>query len=150
MFRDRLLAPYKRGLNWVHANTEWKVLLHSDGAIFPLIPSIIEMGVDILNPVQTSAAGMLPEKLKAEFGSKLAFWGGSCDGQSTLASGTPTEVADETKQNLEALTPGSGFVFASIHNIQANVPPENVIALFDTALNFELQKQPHDSAITST
>jgi len=135
MFRERLLPAYKRGLDWVHANTSWKVLLHSDGAIFPLIPSIIEMGVDILNPVQTSAAGMDPGRLKAEFGAQLAFWGGSCDGQSTLANGTPEEVAAETERNVSALSAGSGYVCASIHNIQANVPPDNIIALFDTARN---------------
>lgn len=136
MFRERLLPAYRRGLDWVHAHTPWKVLLHSDGAIFPLLPSIIEMGVDILNPVQTSAAGMEPARLKSEFGERLAFWGGSCDGQSTLACGTPAEVAAETERNLAALAPGSGFICAPIHNIQANVPPENVIALFERALDF--------------
>jgi uroporphyrinogen decarboxylase len=138
MFRERLLPAYKRGLDWIHQRTSWKVLLHSDGALVPLLPLIIEMGVDILNPVQTSAAGMLPEKLKREFGTQLGFWGGSCDPQSTFAHGTPAEVAAETAHNLAALTPASGYVFAPIHNIQANVPPENVIALFDTALNFQL------------
>lgn len=136
MFRDRLLPAYQRGLDWVHANTSWKVLLHSDGAIFPLLPSIIEMGVDILNPVQTSATGMDPIRLKTTFGSQLAFWGGSCDGQSTLPHGTPADVAAETQANLETLSANSGFVCASIHNIQANVPPDNIIALFDTALNY--------------
>ena len=136
MFRERLLPAYKRGLDWIHAQTSWKVLLHSDGAIVPLLPSIIEMGVDILNPVQTSAAGMDPVRLKEEFGGRLAFWGGSCDGQSTLAHGSPAEVAQETERNVSILSRDSGFVFASIHNIQANVPPENIIALFDTALRF--------------
>jgi uroporphyrinogen decarboxylase len=136
MFRERLLPAYKRGLDWIHAHTSWKVLLHSDGAIFPLLPSIIEMGVDILNPVQTSAAGMDPVRLKKEFGSRLAFWGGSCDGQSTLTYGNPEQVGKETAQNISALSPGGGYVCGSIHNIQANVPPENVIAMFDTALNY--------------
>ena len=132
MFRERLLPAYKRGLDWIHQHTNWKVLLHSDGAIFPLLPSIIEMGVDILNPVQTSAAGMDSARLKEEFGSKLAFWGGSCDGQSTLLNGTPEEVSAEATRNISILSRTSGFVFASIHNIQANVPPENIIALFDS------------------
>jgi uroporphyrinogen decarboxylase len=136
MFRERLLPAYKRGLDWIHANTSWKVLLHSDGAIVPLLPSIIEMGVDILNPVQTSATGMNPERLKREFGGKIAFWGGSCDAQGTFAHGTPAEVAAETEHNLAILAPGSGLVCAPIHNIQANVAPDNIIALFDTALNF--------------
>lgn len=138
MFRALLLPAYKRGLDWIHQNTAWKVMLHSDGALVPLLPSIIEMGVDILNPVQTSAADMSPERLKTEFGRQLAFWGGSCDAQGTFSNGTPAEVAAETGRNLAALTPGSGFVCATIHNVQANVPPDNVIALFETARNFQL------------
>jgi uroporphyrinogen decarboxylase len=140
MFRERLLPAYKRGLDWIHANTSWKVLLHSDGAIVPLLPSIIEMGVDILNPVQTSATGMNPERLKREFGGKIAFWGGSCDAQGTFAHGTPGEVAAETERNLAVLAPGSGLVCATIHNVQANVAPDNIIALFDTAKNFRISK----------
>jgi uroporphyrinogen decarboxylase len=136
MFRERLLPAYKRGLDWIHRHTAWKVLLHSDGAIAPLIPSIIEMGVDALNPIQTSAAGMDPVKLKQDFGDRLCFWGGSCDGQSTLTIGSPAGVVEETTRNLQALAPGGGYVCASIHNIQANVPSENIIALFDTALSF--------------
>jgi len=138
MFRERLLPAYKRGLDWIHAHTSWKVMLHSDGALVPLLPSIIEMGVDILNPVQTSAVGMDPATLKREFGARLVFWGGSCDPQSTFANGTPEEVAAETSRNLSVFMPHSGYVCASIHNIQANVPPQNVLALFDTALNFPI------------
>ncbi|HTL58687.1 MAG TPA: uroporphyrinogen decarboxylase family protein [Candidatus Limnocylindrales bacterium] len=144
MFRERLLPAYKRALDWIHGHTPWKVLLHSDGALVPLLPSIIEMGVDILNPVQTSAAGMNPEHLKREFGSRLVFWGGSCDPQSTFVYGTPREVAAETEKNLAVFTQGSGYVCAPIHNIQTNVPPDNVIALFDTALNF------HERPISSS
>jgi uroporphyrinogen decarboxylase len=142
-FRELLLPAYQRGLDWIHARTGWKVLLHSDGALVPLLPSIIEMGVDILNPVQTSAAGMDPRRLKAEFGDRLAFWGGSCDCQGTLARGTPAQVAAEVRMHLDAFTPGSGFVFASVHNIQAGVPPENIVALFDTALNHPLSHAAH-------
>jgi uroporphyrinogen decarboxylase len=139
MFRERLLPAYKRGLDWIHAHTSWKVMLHSDGALVPLLPSIIEMGVDILNPVQTSAVGMDPVKLKREFGLRLVFWGGSCDSQSTFANGRPEDVAAETHRNLSVFGDGSGYVCASIHNIQATVPPENVLALFDSALNFQTQ-----------
>ena len=138
MFRERVLPAYKRGLDWVHAHTSWKVMLHSDGAIAPLLPSIIEMGVDILNPVQTSAVGMAPVRLKKDFGSQLVFWGGSCDAQSTFAHGTPKEVARETESNLSIFSAGSGYVCAPVHNVQANVPPDNIIALFDTALHFQL------------
>jgi uroporphyrinogen decarboxylase len=140
MFRDRLLPAYKRGLDWVHANTGWKVMLHSDGAIFPLLPMIVEMGVDILNPVQTSAKGMEPERLKREFGSRLVFWGGSCDGQSTLTYGTPEAVAEETRRHVSLFSKGSGYVCASVHNIQANVPPDNIIALFDSALGCRMEE----------
>lgn len=125
---------YKRGLDWVHENTDMKVFLHSDGALYPLIPSIIEMGVDILNPMQTSAAGMDPVQLKKEFGDSLVFWGGSLDCQKTLPFGTPEEVAREVEEHVNILKPNGGYVFTSVHNIQAGVPPENVITMFDTAM----------------
>jgi uroporphyrinogen decarboxylase len=138
MFRERVLPAYRRGLDWIHAHTSWKVLLHSDGALYPLLPSIIEMGVDILNPVQTSAVGMDAARLKREFGQRLAFWGGSCDPQGTLRSGQPVDVVAEVETNLRHFCPGSGYVFASVHNIQADVPPENIAALFDTARGWTL------------
>jgi uroporphyrinogen-III decarboxylase len=124
-------------LDWIHHNTNMKVLLHSDGAIFPLLPSLIETGFDILNPVQTSAAGMDAQRLKDEFGDRMAFWGGSLDCQKTLPYGTPDEVVREVEQHLRVFAPGGGYVFASVHNIQAGVPPENVVAMFDTALAFQ-------------
>ena len=134
MFRELVMPYYKRGLDWVHENTGWKVFMHNDGAIFDLIPSLLEMGVDILNPVQTTAKGMDPRKLKEQFGDQLAFWGGACDCQGTLAFGTPDDVAREVEEHVDILSPGGGFILTSVHNIQANVPPENVIAMFDTAL----------------
>ncbi len=133
MFRNLIMPHYKRGLDWVHANTDMKVFLHSDGAIYPLIPSLIEMGVDILDPVQTSAKGMDAKRLKDEFGDQITFWGGSLDCQSTLPFGTPEEVAQEVEQHVQTFAPGGGYVFTSVHNIQAKVPPENVIAMFDAA-----------------
>lgn len=135
-FRELVLPAYRRGLDWVHQRTHWKVMLHSDGALVPLLPSLIETGVDILNPVQTSATGMEPALLKREFGDRLVFWGGSCDSQGTLGWGTPAAVAAEVRANLDSFMRGSGYVFASIHNVQANVPPENIVALFDAALAF--------------
>jgi len=134
MFRRQIMPYYKRGFDWIHQNTEMKILLHSDGAIYPLIPSLIEMGVDLLNPVQTSAVGMEAKRLKAEFGDRLTFWGGSLDCQKTLPFGTPEDVAHEVEEHIRTFAPGGGYVFASVHNIQANVPPENVIAMFDAAL----------------
>ena len=131
MFRERIMPYYKRGLDWVHEHTQMKVFMHNDGAIFNLIPSLIEMGVDILNPVQTTAKGMDPVQLKQRFGEKLTFWGAACDCQGTLAFGTPQQVADEVAQSLRVFAPGGGYVLAPVHNIQAGVPPENVIALFE-------------------
>jgi len=112
-----------------------KVFMHNDGAIFDFVPTLIEMGVDILNPVQTTAKGMDPVKLKDQFGDRLVFWGAACDCQGTLAFGTPEQVATEVEHSVRTLAPGGGYVVASVHNVQANVPPENVITLFDTALS---------------
>lgn len=134
MFRNLLLPAYRRGLEWIHGHTQWKVLLHSDGAILPLIPSLLEMGVDLLNPVQTTATGMDPQRLKEEFGGRLGFWGGACDCQGTLTMASPAAVAAEVRSNLDIfMRDRTGFVCASVHNIQANVPPENIVALFDAA-----------------
>lgn len=133
MFRRRIMPYYRRGLDWVHQNTSLKVLMHNDGAIFDLIPALIEMGVDILNPVQTTAKGMDPQRLKQEFGDRLVFWGAACDCQGTLAFGTPRQVTEEVERSLRVFAPGGGYVLASVHNVQAGVPPENVIALFDAA-----------------
>ena len=134
MFRELIMPHYKRGLDWIRENTEWKVFLHSDGAILPLIPSIIEMGVDVLNPIQTSASGMDPETLKSEFGDQLVFWGGSLDCQKTLPFGSAEDVRREVTEHVRIFSPGGGYVFAPVHNIQAGVPAENVIAMFDAVL----------------
>jgi uroporphyrinogen decarboxylase len=139
-FRELVMPAYRRGMDWIHQRTSWKVLLHSDGALVPLLPSIIEMGVDIINPVQTTAAGMDPRLLKREFGDRLSFWGGSCDCQGTLTRGTPADVAAEVRQHLDALSSTGGHVLASVHNIQANVPPQNIVALFETALNYRVNQ----------
>lgn len=133
MFRRLIMPHYQRGLAWIRRNTSTKIMLHTDGAIYPLIPSLIEMGVEILNPVQTSAGGMDPGRLKQEFGRQLVFWGGSLDCQQTLPYGTPDEVAAEVRRHVKALGPGGGYIFAPVHNIQAGVPAENIVAMFDTA-----------------
>lgn len=141
MFREKFLPHYKRGLDWVHANTDWFVLLHSDGAIEPLLDSIIEMGVDAINPVQTTASGMQPALLRKAYGDRITFWGGSCDCQNTLTVGTPQAVSQETRRNLDVFKPlEGGYVFTSVHNIQANVPAGNIIALYDTALSYTSQE----------
>jgi uroporphyrinogen-III decarboxylase len=134
MFRELIMPYYKRGLDWIHASTPWKVFMHNDGAIFDFLPTLVEMGVDAINPVQTSAKGMDPERLKQAVGDRLTVWGAACNAQGSLAFGTPVEVAREVEENVRILAPGGGYVLAAVHNIQAGVPPENVIAMFDAAL----------------
>ncbi len=134
MFRRLIFPFYKQGLDWIHQHTPFKVFMHNDGAIFDFIPMLIEMGVDILNPIQTTARGMDPRRIKEQFGHQLTFWGGSCDCQRTLPFGTPEQVAAEVQAHIAALAPDGGYVFASVHNIQANCPPENIVAMFQTAL----------------
>jgi uroporphyrinogen decarboxylase len=107
------------------------VFLHSCGAISDLIPGIIDAGCAVLNPVQISAVGMAPERLSAEFGDQICFWGGGCDTQTILPGASPEEVYRHTRRNVEIFKPGGRFVFCQVHNIQADVPPENIIAMFD-------------------
>ena len=127
-----LYAPYYRRVNdWIHARTPWKTFKHSCGAVRTLIPAVIEAGFDILNPVQCSAAGMDAAALKAEYGSDLVFWGGGVDTQKTLMFGTPEAVRDEVFRRVEVFGKGGGFIFNAVHNIQANVPVPNVVALVD-------------------
>ncbi len=110
-----------------------KLFLHSCGSVYRFIPDLIEMGVDILNPVQVSAADMETKKLKAEFGRDLVFWGGGCDTQTILPTGSVAQVRDEVRRRVDDLAPGGGFVFAQVHNVQPDVPPENMVAMWDTA-----------------
>jgi uroporphyrinogen decarboxylase len=104
---------------------------HSDGNVRPLLPDFIEIGVQILNPIHIRATGMEPAALKADFGRDLAFWGGGVDTQGVLPSGTAQEVKEDVRRNVAALAPGGGYVFNTIHNIQADVPAENVIAMIE-------------------
>lgn len=133
----RLFKPCHRRLYArVHERTSAHVFLHSCGSVFDLIPDLIEVGVDILNPVQTSAAGMEPERLKRAFGDRITFWGGGCCPQRVLPFATPEEVAADVRRRLEVFALGGGYVFAPIHEIQPDVPPENIVAMFDTARTF--------------
>jgi uroporphyrinogen-III decarboxylase len=132
VYRD-LYFPFQKKLNdWIHANTKWKTFLHTDGAVRKIIPDFIEAGFDILNPIQWTAADMNAEELKAEYGKQLIFWGGSVDTQGTLPFGTVEDVKKETQRYLETFKSGGGYVFSSIHNIQAMVPVENIIAFYET------------------
>jgi uroporphyrinogen decarboxylase len=117
---------------YIHRHSRARVFLHSCGAIRELIPDLIEIGVDILNPVQVSAAGMDTAALKRDFGRDLVFWGGAVDSQGVLGTGTPDQVRAEVRARIADLAPGGGFVFASVHNIQANVPAENIVAMWRT------------------
>ncbi len=113
-----------------------KILYHSDGAIFDLIPDLIDMGVDALNPVQFSASGMDLVRLKKEYGKSITFWGAGVDTQETLPHGTPQSIRDEVRRTIDTLAPGGGFVCTTIHNVQADVPPENFWAYRDAVAEF--------------
>jgi uroporphyrinogen decarboxylase len=108
-----------------------KVMLHSCGGLYPLLPALIEAGLDMTNPVQTTCQDMEPGRLKREFGRDLCFWGGGCDTRDVLPNGTPAAVAADVRRRVQVLAPGGGFVFQQIHNVMADVPPENVVAMLD-------------------
>ena len=125
-----LYQPVHRRLNdWVHEHTRWRTLIHTCGGVEPLIGDFIEAGFDVLNPVQCSAADMGPEHLKSAYGDRIVFWGGGVDTQRTLPFGTPEEVAAEVKERLRIFGAGGGYVFNAIHNVQANTPPQNLLAM---------------------
>ena len=131
---EEFIAPYlSRFCDFVHRNSDLKIFMHNCGSIKPLIPLLIECGVDVLNPVQISADDMDPHDLKREFGDRIVFWGGGCDTQHVLSRATPDEVAAHVRENVAAFKPGGGFVFNQVHNIVGDVPPENILAMFDTA-----------------
>ena len=136
LWAEMLKPHYKKLCDWIHANTTWKVFLHSCGSVYHLVPHFIEAGIDILNPVQTSAANMTPARLKSEFGDRLVFWGGGCDTQTILGHATPEEIRQHVKERIATFGPNGGYVFNQVHNIQANVPPENILAMFDAAYEF--------------
>ena len=127
-----LWLPYYRKVNdWIHQHTGWKTFKHSCGAVEPLMKHFIDAGFDIINPVQINAAGMDPVKLKKNYGDKLVFWGGGVDTQGAFAFGTPAQVRDQVKKQCEILNKNGGFVFNTVHNIQANVPFMNVVAMLE-------------------
>jgi uroporphyrinogen-III decarboxylase len=116
---------------WVHEHTAWKTFFHTCGSIVEFLPDFREAGVDILNPVQVSAAHMEPQGLKAAWGKDFVFWGGAVNAQHTLPFGTPEDVRREARRNIEIFGKNGGFVFNNVHNIQALVPTENIVALFE-------------------
>ncbi len=127
-----LYQPFHKRVNdWIHENTTWKTFIHSCGSVVDLLPDIIDAGFDILNPVQTSARGMDPRTLKDRFGDKITFWGGGVDTQKTLPFGTPEQIRDEVFERIEIFNRGGGFVFNTVHNVQAGIPADNLVALYD-------------------
>ncbi len=136
LYRKMVKPKQKRLVEAIKKKTDAKIFFHGCGAVFDLVPDLIEVGFDILNPVQVSARGMDTQKLKQEYGKDMTFWGGGVDTQRVLPFGTPQQVVDEVKRRIDDLAPGGGFVFAAVHNIQAFVPPQNIVAAFDTALEY--------------
>jgi hypothetical protein len=130
-YRDLFFPFHKKVCDWVHQHTSWKTFMHSDGSMMPLLPSIAEAGIDILNPVQWTAKNMNPQTIKDRFGDQFVFWGGGVDTQGTLPFGTPDEVRKEVKKHLHLLGRDGGYVFSSVHNIQPQVPTENLRAYYE-------------------
>jgi hypothetical protein len=128
-FRELYLPYYRRMNDWIHRHTPWKTFKHTCGAVEPLLESVIDAGFDILNPVQINAAGMDPVRLKERYGDRLVFWGGGVDTQKVLPFARPEEVEAHVLRQCEILGRDGGFVFNTVHNIQANVPVQNVLAM---------------------
>ena len=129
-----LVAPYLKQLcAFIHENSDYKLFLHCCGSVEPFLPYIIDAGIDILNPVQISAANMDPADLKRKYGGRICFWGGGCDTQNVLGRAAPEQVRANVKALTDTFKPGGGFVFNQVHNIMGNVPPENIVAMLDAA-----------------
>jgi uroporphyrinogen decarboxylase len=135
-YRSIVKPRQKQLVQYIRSRTEAKIWYHTCGACTDYIPDLMDNGIDVLNPVQISATGMEPSDLKARFGDGLSFWGGAIDAQHVLPSASPDKVRDDVRRNLEAFMPGGGYVFNNVHNIQAGVPPENILALYDAAYEF--------------
>jgi len=134
---DEIWLPYYRRMNdWIHENTEWKTFKHSCGAVEPFMDSFIRAGFDIINPVQINAAGMDPKRLKDRYGRNIVFWGGGVDTQKMLPFGKPEEVREQVLRTCEIFSKDGGFVFNTVHNAQANVPVENVVAMLEAIQEF--------------
>jgi uroporphyrinogen-III decarboxylase len=138
-FRELWLPHYKRMNDWIHTHTSWKVFKHCCGSIVPLVPLLIEAGFDILNPVQINAKDMDPQHLKDTFGDAVVFWGGGIDTQKILPTGTPEQIKTHVERQCEIFGKNGGFVFNAVHNIQANVPVENVVAMIDALHSLKKQ-----------
>lgn len=134
--KKMFIPRYKKLFDYVHQHSNAKVFLHSCGDLSTVLGMLADIGLDIINPVQTTAAHMDPIWLKREFGKDLTFWGGGCEAQTILTFGTPQQVADQVKERIEIFGKDGGFVFNMVHNILENVPIENVLTMFKTAYEF--------------
>ncbi len=135
-YKELFLPRHKRIYEHAKKLSGAHIFLHSCGGIYELIPYLIEAGVEILNPVQTSARNMQPERLKKEFGDQVTFWGGGCDTRDVLPNGTPDQVRDDVRRRIEVFGPGGGFVWSQVHNVLADVPPANVNAMLEAAYEY--------------
>jgi uroporphyrinogen decarboxylase len=138
MYRQFIKPRHKQLFDFIHSKTKAKVFLHSCGSVYNLIPDLIDAGVEILSPVQFTAARMDLARLKKEFGHDLTFWGGGVDTQHVLPHGTLQDIQDDVRRNIDILAPGGGFVFVPVHNIQADITPERIQAVYQTALEKRL------------
>jgi len=135
-YRGLIKPVHSEWWKCVHESSTCRVMLHSCGSIFEILPDLIDAGVDIINPVHIRAKGMDPRALKRDFGGELVFWGGGCDTQQVLPFGTPADVEREIKSNIDTFAPGGGFVFAPVHNIQPDIPPERILQVYDAAFEY--------------
>lgn len=132
LYRRLIKSRHRQLISFIKKNSKAKVFFHSDGGVYPFIEDLIEIGVDILNPIQVSAHGMNPRELKKKFGDQLCFWG-SIDTQQVLPYGDVKDVEEEVKRRIDELAPGGGYILGPVHNIQPDVPPENICAMYKTA-----------------
>ncbi|MFP4059488.1 MAG: uroporphyrinogen decarboxylase family protein [Bacteroidales bacterium] len=137
IYRTLFKPRHQKLCNFVKENSSMHTFLHSCGSIYKLIPDMIEAGYDIINPVQTNSVDMDPGHLKKEFGKDITFWGGGIDTRSVLNNGTPQQVKDQVKERLDIFMPGGGFVFNTVHNILPDVPPENIIAMYEAVTDYK-------------
>lgn len=136
LYRAIVKPRQKRLVQYIKSRSRAKLWYHSCGSVVKYLPDLLDNGIDIFNPVQISARGMAPAGLKAAYGERLVFWGGGIDSQHVLPRATPAEIRESVRGHLAAFKPGGGYVFNNVHNIQADVPPENVLAMYDAAFEF--------------
>ena len=136
MYRRFFKPRHAQLCDYVHRHSGMKTFLHSCGSLYELMPDLIEAGYDVINPVQTTCRDMEPERLKREFGAHITFWGGGCDTRRVLNRGTPDEVRRHVLERMEIFAPGCGFVFNTVHNILPEVPPANIVAMYEAVAEF--------------